>query len=42
LFGPSISLLRRVESTPLVDRATGGLHHLLRDVARGAQMEFVP
>lgn len=42
LFGPSISLLRRVESTPLVDRATGGLHRLLRDVARGAQMEFVP
>jgi hypothetical protein len=42
LFGPAIGLLRRVESTPLVDPATGGLHRLLLDVARGAQMAVVP
>ncbi|WP_442777241.1 RES family NAD+ phosphorylase [Sphaerotilus montanus] len=42
LFAPAVGLLRRVESTPLVDRPTGGLHRLMRDVARGAQMAFVP
>ncbi|KDB52984.1 RES domain-containing protein [Sphaerotilus natans subsp. natans DSM 6575] len=42
LFGSALDRLRRVESIPLVDAATGGLHHLLRDVARGAQMPFVP
>lgn len=42
LFGPALDRLRQVERTPLVDASTGGLHRLLRDVARGAQMPFVP
>jgi RES domain len=38
----SLLWVQLTESVTLVDSATGGLHHLLRDVARGAQMEFVP
>lgn len=42
LFGPVMTCLRRVENQPLVDAATGGLHRVMADVARGAQMPFSP
>jgi len=42
LFLPALEKLRLVQCMPLVDPATGVLHRLVQDVARGAQLEVYP
>lgn len=42
LFLPALEKLRLVQCMPLVDPATGALHRLVQDVARGAQLEVFP